>query len=417
MKTKNILRLTAMSILLLAIFTNFTNVVSAAVYTAGADDLKSLGLFLGTNDGYELDREPTRAEAAVMLVRLLGKEAEAKEKNFSHPFTDVSVWAAPYIGYLYENKLANGISGNKFGANDLCSANMFCAFVLRSLGYTEEAADFTYDEAVKFSVELGLVDNTVQINIGYDRILLAGSFIFTRDHCVSIMYHALNAKIKGTETTLIEKLIGDKKVNEKSAQSFISKNDLISEFNRVFDTIKNKPISLERINNNGLMNVSMITDFVVIDSTSALMNVLGIDIYYKAGYEYVELDSQKIKRKMSDDFNAFYEIYNIFYNLKINFMSEGMIASIEKFVSDKEKEIIYKIISIQTPLLWENAVSVINIECICTPQRELRSVNVITKIMEEDEVITETQDKIIIKAIGDNVKIDFPDFSDYVEEE
>ena len=50
----------------------------AANYTNCADSLHEMGLFQGTQNGYDLDRTPTRAEAAVMLVRLLGKEAEVK---------------------------------------------------------------------------------------------------------------------------------------------------------------------------------------------------------------------------------------------------------------------------------------------------------------------------------------------------
>lgn len=51
----------------------------AASYDNCADRLSDLGLFQGTGNGYQLDRAPTRAEAATMLVRLLGAEAEAEE--------------------------------------------------------------------------------------------------------------------------------------------------------------------------------------------------------------------------------------------------------------------------------------------------------------------------------------------------
>ena len=48
-----------------------------------ADALHELGLFNGTGTDangkpiYDLDRAPSRAEAVTMLVRLLGKDAEA----------------------------------------------------------------------------------------------------------------------------------------------------------------------------------------------------------------------------------------------------------------------------------------------------------------------------------------------------
>ena len=75
--------------------------------TAAADKLYSLGLFQGkgyTAGGspiYALDDLPSRQEAVTMLVRLLGKETEAKAGKWNIPFTDVDAWAVPYVGYAY----------------------------------------------------------------------------------------------------------------------------------------------------------------------------------------------------------------------------------------------------------------------------------------------------------------------------
>ena len=44
-----------------------------------AEALKSLGLFSGTNNGFELDRAPSRVEAAAMLVKLLGAKMRRKQ--------------------------------------------------------------------------------------------------------------------------------------------------------------------------------------------------------------------------------------------------------------------------------------------------------------------------------------------------
>lgn len=44
--------------------------------------LDQLGLFRGTEQGYELDRTMTRAEGAVMLTRLLGGEQEALKGSY-----------------------------------------------------------------------------------------------------------------------------------------------------------------------------------------------------------------------------------------------------------------------------------------------------------------------------------------------
>ena len=78
----------------------------AADFTHCADALHDLGLFQGTDSGYDLDRAPTRAEAAAMLVRLLGAEEEAQAmESYTAPFTDVRDWAKPYVQYLYDNGL------------------------------------------------------------------------------------------------------------------------------------------------------------------------------------------------------------------------------------------------------------------------------------------------------------------------
>ena len=205
MRTKKTICAIFTAVLVIAVLTGS---VSAAVFTEKADDLKFLGLFLGTDLGYELDRAPTRAEAAALLVRLLGKEAEAKENNSAHPFTDVPEWANVYIGYLYENGLANGISADKFGSGELCTMQMFCTFVLRALGYSDSGsgADFTYAEAVEYAVELGLAD---------DEITAIAGELFNRDCCVAIMHKALFSKIKGLDATLITKLTGDGAIEEE----------------------------------------------------------------------------------------------------------------------------------------------------------------------------------------------------------
>lgn len=75
-------------------------VMSLALYAGASDfdgiaqELKDVGLFQGTDTGFELDRAPTRAESAVMLVRLLGAEETAKAEleagETAHPFTGCS---------------------------------------------------------------------------------------------------------------------------------------------------------------------------------------------------------------------------------------------------------------------------------------------------------------------------------------
>lgn len=117
-----------------------TNMISSQVVTEGinnysndqAEMLKKLGLFSGTDKGFELVRGMTRAEAAVMLVRFLGEEKTTVTSEHKHPFTDVPEWADRYVGWLYENKLTSGISATEFGSGQLVTYQQYATFLSRA---------------------------------------------------------------------------------------------------------------------------------------------------------------------------------------------------------------------------------------------------------------------------------------------
>lgn len=96
---KRILTILAATLLLTAAM---AGTASASSYDSVAEELSAIGVFRGTAGGFELDRAPTRSEAAIMLVRLYGAEDEAKTAyeagEISMPFTDVSETAAPSVG-------------------------------------------------------------------------------------------------------------------------------------------------------------------------------------------------------------------------------------------------------------------------------------------------------------------------------
>jgi hypothetical protein len=183
----------------------------AARYTNRADELRDLGLFLGTGAGYALDRAPTRAEAAAILVRLLGQEADALSGAYTHPFEDVPAWADGYVGYLFSHQLTNGVSATRFAPGDVCSAQMFAAFILRALGYSEAAGDFTYSGVLAFAEDLMLVDG----------FLLRGEF--WRDQAVAVMYNALFTRRKGVSATLLETLVDEGAIQTAAAAPLLDK--------------------------------------------------------------------------------------------------------------------------------------------------------------------------------------------------
>lgn len=99
---------------------------------AQAQMLYDLGLFKGTDKGFALEKSMTRAEASVMLTRLLGAEKTALAGNWKHPFTDVPQWADKYVGWLYQNGLTKGVSATLYGSQRNVTCGQYCIFLTRA---------------------------------------------------------------------------------------------------------------------------------------------------------------------------------------------------------------------------------------------------------------------------------------------
>ena len=250
-------------LLVLIISSMLTVSAFASEYDSVAKELKTLGLFQGTDTGFDLDRAPTRTEAAVMLVRLLGAESEAKAEfsagSISHPFTDVPSWADPYIAWLYSNNLTKGLSENSYGATGQCTAKMYCTFVLRSLGYSDYDGDFTFDQSEDLAEYLGIYDDAM------------GENAFLRDYAVVISYRALAATLNGTDTTLLEKLIADGAVSSTEASALLEKVKNYREYSDAF----------EKFNSVSSVSTSMTESFKLTNTKSTASYTQATNIIYK----------------------------------------------------------------------------------------------------------------------------------------
>ncbi len=200
-------------ILVTSIILIFTSciVFGSTSYDNEANMLKEIGVFKGTDQGFELDRAPTRLEGAVMFVRLLGAESEAKTNDADHPFLDVPEWGSPYIGYLYSNGLTNGISSTEFGSNNVMNAKSYLTFMLRALNYSDANGDFSWALAVEKSNEIGLIDNAFKTDLMNNE--------FLRDHVAGISYLSLKQNMKDMTTSLSNKLVNDGAFSKDAAIS------------------------------------------------------------------------------------------------------------------------------------------------------------------------------------------------------
>jgi hypothetical protein len=186
------------------------------VQIEAANNLFELGLFKGTgideggNPIFELNRAPTRYESIVMLIRLLGKEAEALAGEWDMPFTDVASWAEPYVGYAFANGLTTGTSATAFSGDNLINASSYLTFVLRALGYDDRAGDFAWDKAWAFSDELGITGGE------YDE---ATNAAFLRGNAALVSFDALSANMAGLDTTLADMLVAAGVFTEEAAEA------------------------------------------------------------------------------------------------------------------------------------------------------------------------------------------------------
>ena len=160
---------------------------------AQAQMLYDLGLFKGTDKGFALEKSMTRAEASVMLTRLLGAEKTALAGNWKHPFTDVPQWADKYVGWLYQNGLTKGVSATKYGSQRNVTCDQYCIFLTRAHldADSYQGTGFVDNDEVRQTDEEGFIRG--------DAVSLSARLLSTN--------YAKNGDESGR--SVAEKLIGD----------------------------------------------------------------------------------------------------------------------------------------------------------------------------------------------------------------
>ncbi len=177
--------------------------------TDRADKLAALGLFQGTEQGYELDSTPSRIQGLVMLIRLLGLEEDALAYGQETPFTDLG-WGKNYVAYAYDNGLTQGTSATTFDPNSSLDAKSYVTLLLRALGYDDTAGDFTWKEALSFAAQTGMMTAEAAQTIA--------SVTINRGDMVDLSYAALTCEVKDGSETLAERLSADGVFTEQAGE-------------------------------------------------------------------------------------------------------------------------------------------------------------------------------------------------------
>ena len=298
---------------------------SASDFDAAAKDLAAIGMFQGTESGFELDRAPTRSEAAIMLVRLYGAEEDAKTAydagEIQHPFTDVSEFASPYVAWVYSNGISKGTSADTFGASSPCSAQQYVVFLLRALGY-QDGTDFQYDNAAQFAMTRGL----------FDMSMVSGDFL--RDDLAAVTYQALACDLKDGSACLLQSLVNSGAIDADAAKPILDK---ITAYRAL--TASSSADSLDT-DFTLKMNIAMAADgqaegetvseqdSMALDASGRIQMVLGdnpqmamtmkttlegtpvdLGMWLKDGWLYVKMNDETYKQDCSEQLDQFLPLY------------------------------------------------------------------------------------------------------------
>jgi len=194
------------------------------ISVSAADDLgyegricRELGILKGDTgvvDAAYLRTKPSRLQAAIMFLRLKGKEQEALSYEGSSNFKDAGdiAWkeGRNVLSYLKNHPELGWIGdGLNFMPYRLIDSRAYYKVLLESLGYRQKnggIGDFTWEEVLRFAEGKGL-----------KRVADVGSF--TVESLAIATVEALQAEIKGSDRKLIEYLVDIGEVDSKAASS------------------------------------------------------------------------------------------------------------------------------------------------------------------------------------------------------
>ncbi len=174
-----------------------------------AEKCEALGMITGTGAGVNatyLASQPLRYQAAILFLRLLGKEAEALTWKGTVNFTDVagdarlSASNKALLAYLkvHPEFGFGGYLDGSFRPFEPMTAAMYYKILLIALGYRENI-EFTYDNVLLFAASKGLS-------------AIYSVKDLTIDHICIATIEALGKKAKGSTITLLQDLVEVKKV-------------------------------------------------------------------------------------------------------------------------------------------------------------------------------------------------------------
>lgn len=273
--------------LLLCVCLLFSLAAPASAATAAEENaaqlLYDLGLFKGVNatgaPNFELDRTPTRAEALVILVRLLGAEKEALSSHYTSPFTDVPAWAKDYVGYAYQKNLTQGISATSFAPGSNTSVAQFLTFLLRALGY-KDGVDFRWNTPWTLTDKLGISSGQYP-----------SSKPFLRADAAFLSAAALRVQQKGSAQTMLERLLEAGAITGKNVVFWDNEPvSFLEDFaSFLFFPVKGSPATFTNFHFDKVTVNGLACETLQVNTPAAVSAYLAAIGHNAGGFGYVEI--------------------------------------------------------------------------------------------------------------------------------
>ncbi len=150
------------------------------LYNGGG--LDRVGILKGTEKGFELEREVTRAEALTFVSRTLAMDEENTEPS---PFADVKGhWAEKTVDLFYAKGYVDGVSETLFAPDRSVTGQEFVKILLSAMGYS----DITLENALEKGAEYEVLTNN------FTKSVVKQNFALLRSDVLRILHSALSAK-------------------------------------------------------------------------------------------------------------------------------------------------------------------------------------------------------------------------------
>ncbi len=261
-----------------------------------AEILNQLGLFQGTEKGYELEKPVTRAEAITMVLRMIGEEKDATASNNHRNFSDVpsSHWAYANIGYAADHGYINGTSETTFDPGRTVTGREFVKMLLSSFGYQGITIKDAYEAGIKYAL---LVNNYTKPAVSTE------GYSLLRNDVVNICYSALLVKTaegKLLKDILIEKgIVDEQQLNSLIlAESSDTSESFAWNLNNLMPTDKNymfSPLSIKM----ALAMAAAGADGATQDEILKVLQIEDLDSFNQASAQIIKEYSENEKVKLN----------------------------------------------------------------------------------------------------------------------